>query len=147
MKASGTLFFAYITLPNYITFSTDITSHRIPRNAFGPSRWLRGPLPLLTSLYQLASHSQLTLLPTGYPETRLDLREGFEDPFLYLHHFTNSHHILNLHYFPPDTEKRVWTLVKPSRTPIFTDITLPTHITFSTYITSHRIPRIAFGPS
>ena len=133
MKPSRTPFFTCITLPTHITFSTDITSHRIPTNAFGP-------LSLLALLYQLTSHSQLTSLPTGYTEARMGLHEAIENPLLYLHHFTNSHYILNWHYVPPHTQKRVWT-------PFFTSITLPTHNTFSTDITSHRIPRNAFGPS
>ena len=139
MKPSRIHLFTCFTLPTHIKFLTDITSNRIPRNVFGPLRTLKGPIELQALLYQLTSHSQLTLLPTGYPETRFA-------PLLYLHHFTNSHHILNSHYFPVDTQKRVWTFMKPSRTPCFTCITLPTHITFSTGITSHRIHRNAFGP-
>ena len=41
-----------------------------------------------------------TVIPTGYRETRLDPREAFEDPDLYLHHFTNAHHIFQLTLLP-----------------------------------------------
>ena len=98
----------YLCLTSLNSFTTCLTSVRLRLMTLRPpleSSCGGGPSFILFTLPAYITHiTSLTSESLGLTHAR-DTSLVTSDTQLYLHHFTNSHHIPNWHYFPPDTRK------------------------------------------